>query len=693
MDVGRTLFCEEIMARSFKQRTLFLALGFSLVPLLALSFMVYRSVNMLEHASLKTFETHAISLGSKIDRVLYERYCDALVFSTNAVESERANWYTPDPAKNRIVQNMNLYSARYGIYPLMILVDLDGRVIAVNSTGRDGKPVESGFLYEKNYKEAPWFKACVSGDPVTTMPFAAPGNEQATGVFVEDLQLDADVGKACNIAFPMTLGFSAPVRDAAGKTVAVWSNRTDFAVVERIVYDAYLDGKMTGLEKSELTVLDSTGRVIVDCDPVRTGSTDCVRNPDVLMKLNLAEKNVSAAQHSVRGESGSEFAVHARKQIVQAAGYTHLRGALGFPGMNWSVLVRVDRGDALAAVIGREALIGGGVTALLAVIFGCWLGGCFSAPLQRIGCDLKAVSELVVSVSERAAVSSGELADRASTQACSLEETSASLQEIASMVRQNAEGAKLADTTAQEAGELAENGRNATRELSSAIERIMQTSNETGRILRTVDEIAFQTNLLALNAAVEAARAGEAGKGFAVVAEEVRSLAQRSAEAARRTSTLVEESRQNSTDGVAAATRVASMLEQIVSIVGKLKTINADVATASNEQSKGIDQLNSAISDMDRATQSNAGSAQEAASTSAELATLSQDLQEAIRSLALYVTGTAAENERAPELKAQPMKPATPAVAKHAFAELPLKRMKAATGGALELRGTCARTK
>ena len=178
--------------------------------------------------------------------------------------------------------------------------------------------------------------------------------------------------------------------------------------------------------------------------------------------------------------------------------------------------------------------------------------------------------------------------------------------------------------------------------MNEAIHQIKASSDETAKILKTIDGIAFQTNLLALNAAVEAARAGEAGKGFAVVAEEVRALAQRSAEAARSTSDLIEESQRLADNGVTASVEVTTMLREIVGEAQQVASLLAEVASSSEEQSQGIGQVNSAVTAMDSTTQSSAANAEEAASASEELSAQSRELLEMVAVLVELVEGDGA---------------------------------------------------
>jgi len=182
--------------------------------------------------------------------------------------------------------------------------------------------------------------------------------------------------------------------------------------------------------------------------------------------------------------------------------------------------------------------------------------------------------EQVASASNQVSSASQSLAEGATEQAASLEETSSSLEEMASMTKQNADNAQQANTLAGEAQKAANDGNGAMQRMNDAINEIQKSSDETAKIIKVIDEIAFQTNLLALalNAAVEAARAGEAGKGFAVVAEEVRNLAMRSAEAAKNTTALIEESTKNAKNGVDIASEVSKKLEDIVQSISKTGT-------------------------------------------------------------------------------------------------------------------------
>jgi methyl-accepting chemotaxis protein/carbonic anhydrase len=265
-------------------------------------------------------------------------------------------------------------------------------------------------------------------------------------------------------------------------------------------------------------------------------------------------------------------------------------------------------------------------------------------PVGRIISGLTEGSEQVSSASGQVSSASQSLAEGSTEQAAGLEETSSSLEEMASMTKQNADNAQQANTLAGEARKAADTGSEAMQRMSTAINDIQKSSDETAKIIKVIDEIAFQTNLLALNAAVEAARAGEAGKGFAVVAEEVRNLAMRSAEAAKNTSAMIEESVKNSKNGVDIATEVGKVLEEIVGSIGKTTDLVGEIAAASQEQAQGIDQVNTAMAQMDKVTQQNAANAEESASASEELSAQAESMNDIVGEL-ISLVGGASSNQ------------------------------------------------
>ncbi|MCD4650468.1 MAG: hypothetical protein K8S56_01575, partial [Candidatus Cloacimonetes bacterium] len=232
------------------------------------------------------------------------------------------------------------------------------------------------------------------------------------------------------------------------------------------------------------------------------------------------------------------------------------------------------------------------------------------------------------------------LAEGTSEQAASLEEVAASLEEMNSLTLNNAENAKQGSTLSQESLANVKMGNEAMGRMSTAMEAISKSTEQTGRIIKTIDEIAFQTNLLALNAAVEAAHAGEAGKGFAVVAEEVKNLALRSAEAAKNTNELIEGSLRNSNAGATIVTEVLKSFTEINSSFDKVNSIVQEIAAASDEQSQGIKQVNMAMEELNKLTQHSAANAEESAAAAEELSSQSAELKGMVSEFTLSNTSS-----------------------------------------------------
>jgi methyl-accepting chemotaxis protein/methyl-accepting chemotaxis protein-1 (serine sensor receptor) len=236
--------------------------------------------------------------------------------------------------------------------------------------------------------------------------------------------------------------------------------------------------------------------------------------------------------------------------------------------------------------------------------------------------------------------SSQSLAQGASEQAASLEETSASSEEINSMARKNTDNSRSTAELLARSQEKVDHANRYLEDMVVSMDQITQSSGKISKIIKVIDEIAFQTNILALNAAVEAARAGEAGMGFAVVADEVRSLAQRSAQAAKDTAALIEDSITRSNEGKGKVDQVAVAIRAVTEDSAKVKIMVDEVKLGSEEQSRGIEQIGKAINQMEQLTQTNAASAEESAAAAEELSAQSVALKDVIRRLQEMVGGS-----------------------------------------------------
>ncbi|MFU8788602.1 MAG: methyl-accepting chemotaxis protein [Methylobacter sp.] len=280
--------------------------------------------------------------------------------------------------------------------------------------------------------------------------------------------------------------------------------------------------------------------------------------------------------------------------------------------------------------------------------------------------QIRDAADFIDSSSQEMASGNNNLSHRAEQQAANLEETAASMEQLASTVRNNADNTQQANQVVNSASQLAQKGGDVVKAAITAMQEINDSSNKIAEIISVIDEIAFQTNLLALNASVEAARAGEQGRGFSVVATEVRNLAQRSAIAAKQSHDLIQNSLQKVRSGTAFVNETGVALTEIVNSVGQVGDMVSQIASASAEQTAGIDQVNQAVSQMDDITQQNAALAEQAAAGSIAMSEQSTHMTQLlsffnVNSKRAAQPAKAAVRKQAPAMPVVAAKPVAPA--------------------------------
>ncbi len=284
-------------------------------------------------------------------------------------------------------------------------------------------------------------------------------------------------------------------------------------------------------------------------------------------------------------------------------------------------------------------LAAGAAGIFLSVSVGVALAFSISRSLDHAVDTLSEGAGQVSSAANEMSNSAQSLSSGANDQAEALQNTSSAMEALSSTTRQNADNAGMANQLAGRTREDVESANASMVALVEAMDEISRMGEETGKIVKTIDEIAFQTNLLALNAAVEAARAGESGAGFAVVADEVRSLAQRAAAAAKSTSELIEGTVRKIRDGLGLVRKTDEGFRQVAVSMKRVTELVAEISAASTEQSSGIQEINGAVRNVDKVTQATAAQSEEIAASSEELSAQAITLQEVVTVIQDIVDG------------------------------------------------------
>ncbi len=643
----------------------------ALLPMMILGIVTWRTMGQLSKASAKEFQTIAVDIGDKIDRCLYERYGDVQAFGVNAIIQNRENWYKAEES-NPLVKTLNTYTALYGIYNLSYAVDLEGKVIAVNSRNAKGEPINTASLYAKNFSKEAWFQDAKNSR------FTTSKTSKITGTVIQDAYFDEDI-KSTYKNEGLSVAFAAPILDTTnGEVIGVWKNVVDFGTIEEIVLSYYKDLKSRGFGSAVISIIDKEGNFLVDCDPSSQSGEGIVRDLNIIKKFNPANDGAEWAKKLVAGEAGvCPSVIHTRKKVEQCAGFAPMRGVLGYCGMPWNVAVRVNASEAFAAQRSLNSTFLTTLSIFLVVIpiAAYLLSRTITSPLVRAANALKDIAEGEGDLTRRLDVTTsdeiGELAkwfnqfvgriesvvrqiagnahtlSRASTELCSTandlstatrdsksqsatvssaaEEMSINMKNMASSSEQMSGGMRLVASSIEEMtttiAEIAKNAE-ASAQIAAEAASVAEVSNdkighlgiaanEIGKVIEVIQDIAEQTNLLALNATIEAARAGEAGKGFAVVATEVKELAKQTAAATDDIRARIEAMQVSTGEAVESIKKIGHIIHNVNNVSKTIAAAVEEQNITTKEIARNISQVASASEIVARGVNESAAASQE----------------------------------------------------------------------------------
>jgi methyl-accepting chemotaxis protein len=648
--------------------------GLSIGGLFVLGLFVFGFFGVLYHTqknlTLKGFVSYAQALEFAVSAQFYERYGDVQAFALNPVLQSQN--------KNSIEEALNSYVRLYGIYDLILFVDLNGNFIASNNVGPNGSKLDTNKLSHVNFANETWFKAVVDNH------MTVDENRGYQGTHFEGPLNDSSSDLVYGGKSWVT-GFSAPVKGPGGKIIGVLSNRANMKWVEGEYVNSYLSMRSSGMVSPEMALVDEKGLFLVEHTPEKESDyKEVKRDWEVLAKKSLHEEHPDLWEMMQTQNSGYKLTFDQDLGYNQAAGYFRIDNNKFPSSIGWKVVVMQSESELFRDLNAMRTNFVIGFLLLFFVGIGVsyYFSQRISSTLILTADELQATAQDVIESSKEIRALSDSLKEDSSHQAAAVQETVATLDEVDAMAQRTNENAKVTEKEGLQTVAETEKGLGQVEKVIGAIREIElnnqrfaqemhETNREVGAIVKLISEvnsktkvindIVFQTKLLSFNASVEAARAGESGKGFAVVAEEVGNLAQMSGRSANEIASLLESTSQQVqaivTDN---SNRLSSMLGQstqkievassfagdcrvgfteIAQKVERSKALASDIVVASSEQNVGVNEITQAMRLIDEMVQRNARGAAQCATTANQLDEGTEKMKRVLTSFNQFIRG------------------------------------------------------
>ena len=656
---------------SLRKKILSLSLSGIVVIILSVVIILYSVESEIIFNKKDIYNGAIDNITNGINDQFYERYGDVQTFSLS--------FSNRNQTRQEGEKFLNKFASLYGIYNLIMVTDLKGNLIAVNSQDASGKKINSEQFYGQNFSKESWFTGVIEKN------FLEDKSKGFENVYFEDPHFDELVKKASGEDASYGTIFATFVKNDKGENIGVIATHADFIWVEQIFNREYESDKTQyGYHKVEFALLDKKSNVILDYKPLLQETKNIIRDESVLGKLNLSEK-VSKIKEDLRGKiEGTVESRNSKTNEIQFVNFQYINGNKIIDSLGWSILVRMDKNELLASVyktILTMTVIFAIVIALVSAM-SVLFANSLSQKLNAIAKQLFNGSKELLITSSNGSKQSQNLSASASEQAAALQETVAAVTEISSMLFKTAEMSSQSQLTAEKSTASVEEGKSAIENLMFSIQNIKKSNEDIfnqvedgnrkisnivqliGDIenkTKVINEIVFQTKLLSFNASVEAARAGEHGKGFAVVAEEVGNLAQMSGAASKEISAMLEESTQkvksivgdismkvsvlikNATnkiqEGETVGQKCAENFEEIYKHTTEINSNINEIKASTKEQSKGVQEITQAMHELDSVTQSNSHIANETSQSSKNLLKQTQMIESVTHSLIDFIDG------------------------------------------------------